>query len=322
MVKQLLPSPDQKWAHSVCSHAALKQALKNEKITSIETDILIGTHERSALVETAEGVESSLASASLTDNDEKERYNNEVTRVENVAIMCHPPKRTSCLSAEEFFECILTEPKGVHMKLDFKEIEAVKPTLECLVQKWGKLSSSSLNQGCVYLNADVLPGPGSRPGMDPGVFLQTCMDVISVKQELNDVSFYSLGWAVDCRAFGCYTDDNVDAMTDLIRRHELQDSGIVLALNARLLVKDCTPFDKFLTEFPSSQILVWTASGEPPISRGKIDIIKNHFASKGNGDRIGFDCLVAESIISGILYDSLVNIVGVYWNAKKIILQQ
>lgn len=315
-----LPSPNQKWAHSVCSHVDLKQALKNEHITSIETDILIGTHEH-PIPDTADEVESTTRTSSLTNNEVAD-INGEVTHVENVAIMCHPPERKSCLSAEEFLEYILNAPKVVHMKLDFKEIEAVKPTLMSLVEKWPG-SSSSLDQGCVYLNADVLPGPGkSKAGMDPDLFLQTCTDVISAKQELKDVSFYSLGWAVDCRAYGCYTDGNVDAMVDLIRRHELEDSGeqifslfllyllhisngfhdsykfhdpllgIVLAVNARVLVKNCAPFDKFLSDFPSSQILVWTGSGEPPISKGKIDAIKNHFQLKDTDDRIGFDCSV------------------------------
>ena len=69
-------------------------------------------------------------------------------------------------------------------------------------------------------------------------------------------------------------------------------SGVVLAINARLLYKNTKPFEHFLLEFPEIQILVWTGSTEPPISRRKVASIRNRFATGGHCHRVGFDCKV------------------------------
>ncbi len=68
--------------------------------------------------------------------------------------------------------------------------------------------------------------------------------------------------------------------------------GVVLALNARVLAKDPKPFDSILKDIPQLQLLVWTGTGEPPISERKIDGIKDHFGKIGLLDQVGFDCQV------------------------------
>jgi len=70
-------------------------------------------------------------------------------------------------------------------------------------------------------------------------------------------------------------------------------TGVVLALNARQLVRNMSPILKFLDEFDLSQILVWTGSGELPIPRRTLQIILNFFEKEGVNDRIGFDCKVS-----------------------------
>ena len=61
-------------------------------------------------------------------------------------------------------------------KLDFKEIEAVKPSLD-LVQM-SELSNAFGKT--LVLNADILPGPGSRKchSVPPDIFLETCFAFI------------------------------------------------------------------------------------------------------------------------------------------------
>jgi len=76
----------------------------------------------------------------------------------------------------------------------------------------------------------------------------------------------------------------------------------VLAINARLLVKNMVPFETFLEHFPSSQLLVWTATGEPPISQRKIDRIRKHFDSHGTLDRVGFDCKASAAECDGVVF--------------------
>ncbi|MGK3742546.1 MAG: hypothetical protein ACI8RD_008907, partial [Bacillariaceae sp.] len=67
-------------------------------------------------------------------------------------------------------------------------------------------------------------------------------------------------------------------------------------VNARVLAKDPKPFDSILKEYPKIQLLIWTGTGEPDISRSQISSISNHFQSIGCEDQIGFDCQVSRVI--------------------------
>jgi hypothetical protein len=67
-------------------------------------------------------------------------------------------------------------------------------------------------------------------------------------------------------------------------------SGLVLALNARVLSKDITAFDGLLETFGNAQILAWTGSGEPGIPKKLVTSIVEHYRSLGMLERIGFDC--------------------------------
>jgi hypothetical protein len=84
--------------------------------------------------------------------------------------------------------------------------------------------------------------------------------------------------------------------------------GIVLPISARLLVKNTDPFLAFLEQFPSTQILAWTGTGEPPISQRKIRAIQRHFSV--DDQILGFDCNVASFAISGLAYDMGVEVYG------------
>jgi hypothetical protein len=71
-------------------------------------------------------------------------------------IMAHPPDRTSDLSFAHFMALALKNTAlQKHIKLDFKEIEAVQPCLDTLntlpIYPNGKF---------IFLNADIIPGPG------------------------------------------------------------------------------------------------------------------------------------------------------------------
>ena len=68
--------------------------------------------------------------------------------------------------------------------------------------------------------------------------------------------------------------------------------GIVLAVNARVLEKNPHPFDSILVKYSQMQLLVWTGTGEPPISQSKISKIQRHFEANGCIEQIGFDCKV------------------------------
>lgn len=73
-------------------------------------------------------------------------------------IMAHPPANTSDLSLRQFLDFVLAstkesgKKKGI--KLDFKLLEVVRPSLEILDQMRDKLRMP------LWLNADIVKGPG------------------------------------------------------------------------------------------------------------------------------------------------------------------
>jgi len=281
-----LPSPNQLWAHSTCCLKDLCAATNDIRITAIEADILMG-HD-------------------LTHPGSK------------CPIMAHPPDTTSDLSFETFINHVIASKRCQHVKLDFKDIESVDHVLHTLSMVESKLSSTQT----IFLNADILPGPGKRnanlqvPGNE---FLGKCLKFISNQKRKNQYAF-SLGFMVDCRSMTGYSHQDIKVLQDVIINNYLieKSKGVVLAVNARVLCKRLDVFDKILNDFPQLQILVWTATGEPPISKIRIEKIRNHFSKTGMSANVGFDCLVAKSHITGFFFDWAVWIVSIFWNLKQI----
>ena len=156
-----LPDPKQTWAHSTTTIQELSDALNDPKITAIETDIVMGCDVNS------DGV--------------------------NQPIMAHPPSTESDLSFTSFLKITTSkkdehslssstsppEPPMIqkHLKLDLKEIQALDPILDGL----GAIIKD-LNHGVesktIYLNADIIRGPGMRNDslpITPDNFLNPCM---------------------------------------------------------------------------------------------------------------------------------------------------
>lgn len=269
MSTHTLPSVNvnQEWAHSTCTIAEMNDAIKSNVVTAVEADILMGT-------------DSTRGSAGLQQ-----------------PIMAHPPSRESDLSFHRFMKLAISDGAlRKHLKLDFKEIETVRPCLD-IIRQFGKFIAD--NKSTIFLNADILPGPGrslSDIAVPADHFLGQTVAFLSAMTAGNFV--FSLGFKVDvCSVFG-YTDKQLASMSNLIRTHHL-DQGIVLAVNARLLVKNMQPFESFLDQFPASQILCWTGSGEPPISRTKMNVIRKHFELHGSINRVGFDVQVRHMLVLG-----------------------
>ncbi|XP_042722277.1 protein FAM151B [Lagopus leucura] len=95
-------------------------------------------------------------------------------------IMAHPPETDSDITLQEWLEEMVSTDKGI--KLDFKSLDAVRPSLELL-----QLVKPCLERP-VWLNADILPGPnGISPVVDAEGFLGTVTSFFA------DVTL-SLGW--------------------------------------------------------------------------------------------------------------------------------
>ncbi|NWT46597.1 F151B protein, partial [Chroicocephalus maculipennis] len=81
-------------------------------------------------------------------------------------IMAHPPETDSDNTLQEWLKEVVDTNKGI--KLDFKSLEAVRPSLELLEQVEQQLRRP------VWINADILPGPnGNSTVVDAKGFLDT-----------------------------------------------------------------------------------------------------------------------------------------------------
>ncbi|NWS34777.1 F151B protein, partial [Polioptila caerulea] len=99
-------------------------------------------------------------------------------------ILAHPPDTDSDITLQEWLALMVSTNKGI--KLDFKSLAAVGPSLELLGQVGQPLDRP------VWLNGDVLPGPrGCCAPLDAGAFLG------AVTSSCPDATL-SLGWTTGC----------------------------------------------------------------------------------------------------------------------------
>ncbi|NWI58645.1 F151B protein, partial [Calyptomena viridis] len=81
-------------------------------------------------------------------------------------ILAHPPDTDSDITLQEWLAQMVNTNKGI--KLDFKSLDAVRPSLELLGQVEQQLRRP------VWINGDILPGPGgSRAVLDAQGILGT-----------------------------------------------------------------------------------------------------------------------------------------------------
>ena len=216
-----LPSAQQVWSHATNSRTKLLAALDddpvsrgNALVSAIEADILLGTL--------------------LVDNESRNRDEKYQAHDEIVPIMAHPPCRSSDLSAQEFLTRIMSSRLQQHVKLDFKEIEALEPTLKVL-QEIGDSSDQTSRTRTIFLNADILPGPGMRQPtsiVPLDAFLERSLKFISSIQSnrisggqlLYKVAF-SLGFKV-CYAEGDhYRPEDCKAMMNLVQKYKVSEKA-------------------------------------------------------------------------------------------------
>lgn len=159
MMQQTLPPCNQIWSHSTCCIDKMRYAVSDERISAIEADILMGYEN------VPDGTTNQNATNCL------------------VPIMAHPPDRESGLSFERFID-LACEANGLkkHLKLDFKEIEAVAPCFDILSNR------KILSRGkTIWLNADIIPGPGRNKEdieVPPNEFLTQCLNIIARERQV------------------------------------------------------------------------------------------------------------------------------------------
>jgi len=256
------------WAHATNSLNEFEEAVSSSSVSAIECDII------------------------MSNNHPPE------------PILAHPPCRESDLAVRRMLRLIMAPQKDEknnlrkHLKLDFKEIEALEPTLDLILNS---AFTNTLRKD-IILNADILSGPGidlnDHSIVPPSAFIETCLDYIQRLRAKNpEILFgFSLGFKCDWQSMEGYLSTQVSQMSDLVGCYQLASSNsgikVILALNARQLGKSLLVFDEFLRDYPKSTILAWTGSGEPPIPKREVRKISDYYESKMMRDKIEFDCCV------------------------------
>lgn len=209
-------------------------------------------------------------------------------------IMAHPPAEHSDLRFEDFLESCLSN-RRVHFKFDFKDIESCR---HCIPLVGEAMAQAEAYGQAIFLNADVIPGPGydvntALDGIQAEEFLELC------KQHCPG-ALLSLSWKVKLPSCIPYASEHIEAMEQTVRQFELPPEQLVFAVNARVADMNVQPLQKILDTFPGSQMLFWTATGEPALSTRVRKRLEGAFA-KG---RIGFDVKMAANFVEGIVYDA------------------
>ena len=229
-------------------------ALKDPKITAIEADILIGRQIAGIIPG-------------------------------QIPIMAHPPQRTSDLSFEDFWDACLSEGRH-HLKLDFKELRALQGCLPKIFSSKWRLAAQ---RQAVWINADILPGPNRREGK---ILVPAEEFFAAVAKECPGVPL-SLGWRVHYVGFEeSYSMDDITSMLEVCKWCSNQQE-VVFAASARLALCNPRPLLELLKQKPTSQLLLWTGTGEPSLPLQSYESLARQFAEVR--DRVGYDCKITES---------------------------
>ena len=144
----------------------------------------------------------------------------------------------------------------------------------------------------MWLNADVLPGPGADGARAPPLKF-AASEFIALCRQHAPWAVLSLGFRgdlgygpLDCRAF---RPSHVEAMLAVSRQAE--DALFVFAMQARLAARGdgVAQLRKLLRAAPKHEILLWTGTGEPPISAGLLTQIKRRLGRE-DALRVTYDC--------------------------------
>ncbi len=149
------------WSHAVNDTAKLQRVLDDNTVMIIESDIRISSDKQ--------------------------------------IIAAHPPALDSDLTLAGLLTAVKNSSKG--LKLDFKDPEAVIPSLKAL----GDLGL----ENPVILNADILQGNGAAQSrFEAGIFISAC-------QGLYPNGFLSLGWTTLADTGYPYTANNINEMLEI-----------------------------------------------------------------------------------------------------------
>lgn len=172
------------------------------------------------------------------------RYNKNDT----APVMAHPPANDSDLTLEVFLQSLKLTRKGI--KLDFKSLMAVEPSMGLLQSVYGSTDKP------LWLNADILKGPGSNsqsnPPVDPQEFITTCTSTYPT-------ATLSLGWTTEwyegITSRG-YTQSMVEEMESICRN---TTQVITFPIRAIYVRRSWGPLEWLLDTSSRYTLTIWSA---------------------------------------------------------------
>ena len=188
----------------------------------------------------------------------------------DIPVHAHPPDTDSDITFEEWIDQVIQTPnKGI--KLDFKCLEAVEPTLKILHKKRDVLHVP------VLLNADIAVGPDSpRDPVSAKEFIETCtVNFPSATMSLG----FTTQWTEDTKS--TYTWSMIFDI--LYKVHSLRQP-VTFPIQAVFLSTSWKLFVFLLGLKPSFSISVWSSPSDDVDFMGLVQLRKY-----GGKDRVYFD---------------------------------
>ncbi|XP_014745431.1 PREDICTED: protein FAM151B [Sturnus vulgaris] len=177
-------------------------------------------------------------------------------------ILAHPPDTDSDITLQEWLAQMGSTDKGI--KLDFKSLAAVGPSLELLGQLEQPLA------GPVWLNGDILPGPrGSCAPLDARAFLGavTCSCPGAT---------LSLGWTTACHPLSVSPGYQWPMVQEMSRLCQPLSQPVTFAVRAALLPSSIPQLQWLLQQSHRYSLTVW-AGKEDVYSVEDLLLIRENF---------------------------------------------
>ncbi|XP_060893454.1 protein FAM151B isoform X1 [Labrus mixtus] len=163
-------------------------------------------------------------------------------------IMAHPPATDSDITLREWLQAVKEHDIGI--KLDFKSLEALSPSVLLLQEVLSEPGRP------VWINADILPGPGGRATpLQPQSFL-------SAVRTLPAHTVLSLGWTTGWTA-GTenpgYSWDMVHAMEEVCKNLK---HPVTFPVRAALMAQSAPQLTWLLQQTDRYSLTVWTGQDD------------------------------------------------------------
>ncbi|KAM4640628.1 protein FAM151A [Discoglossus pictus] len=208
------------WYHGANSKSQMEEAL-NSNIMILEADVNVEGH--------------------MTPNET------------NIPIMAHPPSVYSDNTLENWLNSVVDSTKGI--KLDFKSIQAVGPSLDILLSKSSKVQ---INRP-VWLNADILIGPN----VNHNIAVNASQFLKLVQERFPDVTI-SPGWVTlylpPIISNRTYTYEMIKQMYDLVKA---LPQRITFPARAPLTRSAWPHFNWLLQQSDRYSLTLWQGSSDP-----------------------------------------------------------